>query len=314
VAGGGEHGVKSIIAAFFANLGIAVAKFVGFLFTRSSSMLAESIHSVADTGNQGLLLLGGRMARRDANTRFQFGFGRERYFWSFVVALVLFSLGSLFALWEGFQKIRHPHTVESLGWALGILGVAMVLESFSLRTALRESRPLKPSGSWWRFIRTAHVPELPVVLLEDSAALIGLVLAFVAVTIAAVADAPVWDAVGTLCIGLLLGVIAVILAVEMKGLLIGESALPEDQDLIRHAIDASPHVERIIHLRTQYLGPDELLVGVKVAFDTALTVPELATAINEIERNVREVVPIAWPMYVEPDVIDERAAPPVLDH
>jgi cation diffusion facilitator family transporter len=306
-----HHGVKSIIAAFFANLGIAVAKFVGFLFTGSASMLAESIHSVADTGNQGLLLLGGRMARRRATEEHQFGFGRERYFWAFVVALVLFSFGSLFSLVEGIDKLRHPHAVESLGWALAILGLAMVFEGLSFRTAMRESRPLKGSRTWWGFIRTARVPELPVVLLEDSGALVGLSFAFVAVTIAAVADAPVWDAIGTLCIGALLGVIAVVLAVEMKGLLIGESALPETQETIRRAVVSAPHVVGLIHLRTQYLGPDELLVGVKVAFDPTLTVAELAVAINQVEANVRAEVPIARPMYVEPDVLGDDPAPEV---
>jgi cation diffusion facilitator family transporter len=306
-----HHGVKSIIAAFFANLGIAVAKFVGFLFTGSASMLAESIHSVADTGNQGLLLLGGRMARRRATEEHQFGFGRERYFWAFVVALVLFSFGSLFSLVEGIDKLRHPHAVESLGWALAILGLAMVFEGLSFRTAMRESRPLKGSRTWWGFIRTARVPELPVVLLEDSGALVGLSFAFVAVTIAAVADAPVWDAIGTLCIGALLGVIAVVLAVEMKGLLIGESALPETQETIRRAVVSAPHVVGLIHLRTQYLGPDELLVGVKVAFDPTLTVAELAVAINQVEANVRAEVPIARPMYVEPDVEGDDPAPEV---
>jgi cation diffusion facilitator family transporter len=306
-----HHGVKSIIAAFFANLGIAIAKFVGFLFTGSASMLAESIHSVADTGNQGLLLLGGRMARRRATEEHQFGFGRERFFWAFVVALVLFSLGSLFSLVEGIDKLRHPHAVESLGWALAILGIAMVFEGFSFRTAMRESRPLKGSRTWWGFIRTARVPELPVVLLEDSGALVGLSFAFVAVTIAALADAPVWDAIGTLCIGTLLGVIAIVLAVEMKGLLIGESALPETQETIHRAVATSPHVVRVIHLRTQYLGPDELLVGVKVAFDPTLTVAELAEAINQVEANVRAEVPIARPMYVEPDVLGGDPAPEV---
>lgn len=300
---GGSHGTRAIVAAFFANLGIAISKFVAFLFTGSSSLLAESIHSVADTGNQGLLLLGGRLARREPTDEFQFGFARERYFWSFVVALVLFSVGALFALYEGFQKIADPHAIESPAWAFGVLGFAIVLELFSLRTAIVESLPLKGDATWWQFVRTTKVPELPVVLLEDLGALVGLVLALLAVTIAVAADAPVWDGIGTVTIGLLLGAIAVILAIEMKALIIGESARPKQMELIRVAMASSPHVEHIIHIRTQFLGPEELLVAAKVAFDPALTVPQLAEAVNDVERRVREVVPEARPMYVEPDLM-----------
>lgn len=296
------HGTKAIVAAFFANLGIAIAKFIGFAFTRSASMLAEAIHSVADTGNQALLLLGGRLARREADNRFQFGRSRERYFWSFVVALVLFSLGSLFALFEAYEKLRHPEEINSPAWAFGILGVAIGLELLSFRTAINESIPLKGDRTWWQFVRTSRSPELPVVLLEDLGALIGLILAFVAVLIAVAADAPIWDGIGTLSIGLLLGVIAVILAIEMKGLLIGESARPDEMDRIRTAIEAAPAVNELIHLRTQHLGPDELLVGAKVHFDPSLDGPAMAAAVNEVERRVRTVVPHARPMYIEPAI------------
>ncbi len=301
----GSHGVKAILAAFFANLGIAISKFVAFVFTGSSSMLAESIHSVADTGNQALLLLGGRLARREATDEYQFGYGRERYFWSFVVALVLFSLGSLFALFEGVDKIRDPHEIESAAWAFTILSVAIVLEIWSFRTAIVESRPLKGSKSWWRFIRTSRVPELPVVLLEDLGALLGLIFALVAVTVSVVADAPVWDGIGTVAIGVLLGVIAIILAIEMKGLLIGESARKVELAAISAAISDAPGVERLIHLRTQYLGPEDLLVAAKVAFDRSLAVPELAAAVNGVEARVRHAVPHARPMYIEPDLVHE---------
>lgn len=303
----GSHGTRAIIAAFFANLGIAVAKFVGFAFTGSASMLAESVHSVADTGNQGLLLLGGRLARRKPTDEFQFGFGRERYFWSFVVALVLFSLGSLFAIFEGIEKIHEPEAIESPVWAFVILSLGILLEGYSFRTAVEESRPLKGDGSWWRFIRSAKSPELPVVLLEDLGALVGLVLALSAVTISVTADAPVWDGVGTISIGVLLGIIAVVLAIEMKGLIIGESARPGEMSAIREAITAAPSVERLIHLRTQYIGPTDLLVGAKVAFDSALTMPELAAAIDEVERLVRDEVPHARPMYIEPDIFRDES-------
>lgn len=301
-------GTRAIIAAFFANSGIAVAKFVGFVFTGASSMLAEAIHSVADAGNQGLLLLGGRLAAREADDQYQFGFGRERYFWSFVVAVVLFSIGSLFAIFEGIEKIRHPHEIESAVWAFGILGFAIVLETISFRIAIRESLPLKGQSSWWTFIRRSRVPELPVVLLEDLGALLGLVFALVAVTVAVVFDAPVWDGIGTLAIGLLLGVIAVILAIEMRSLLIGESATKKNLASIRKAIESSPSVERIIHIRTQHIGPEELLVGAKVAFDNQLDTAELAAAINEVEGRVRAVVPIARPMYIEPDLFGVKTA------
>ncbi|MET0191670.1 MAG: cation transporter, partial [Pseudonocardia sediminis] len=218
-------GNKAIIAALLANAGIALAKFIGFLVTGASSMLAEAVHSVADTANQGLLLLGGRRARREATEEHPFGFGRDRYFYSFVVALMLFTLGAVFAIYEGIHKLEEPEPLTSPIVAVVILLVAIVLEGFSFRTAVTESRPLKGSRSWWRFIRQAKVPELPVVLLEDFGALIGLAFALGGVGLTVLTDDPVWDAVGTLCIGTLLGVIAVILVIEMKSLLIGEGAL-----------------------------------------------------------------------------------------
>jgi len=297
-----DHGTRPIIAAFLANLGIAIAKFVGFIFTGSSSMLAESIHSVADTGNQGLLLLGGRLARREPDDDFQFGYARERYFWSFVVALVLFSLGSLFAIFEGVTKVRQPERIDNPVWAFAILGLGILLEGYSFLTAVGASNPIKGRRTWWQFIRSAKVPELPVILLEDLGALSGLVVALSAITISVVADAPVWDGIGTLVIGGLLGGIATILAVEMRSLLIGESARVPLYTEIKSAMESSPHVEAVIHLRTQHFGPDELLVGAKVAFDPGLTFTELADAINELERRVRVVAPIAHPMYIEPDI------------
>jgi cation diffusion facilitator family transporter len=296
------HGNKAIIAAFFANLGIAIAKFVGFLFTGSGSMLAESVHSVADTGNQGLLLLGGNRARRPATPEHPFGYGRERYFWAFVVAVVLFALGSVFAVYEGIEKLRHPHEVDSAGWALGILGVAIVLESLSFRTAIVESRPLKGDATWWQFIRRSKLPELPVVLLEDLGALCGLAFAFAAVVLTVVTGDETYDAAGTLAIGLLLGIIAIVLAIEMKGLLIGESADAATERRIRDAIERQPSVRRLIHMRTEHIGPEELLVGAKVEFGTDLSMAELAQAVNAVETAVRTDVPTARIMYLEPDI------------
>ncbi|MEA2686662.1 MAG: hypothetical protein QOE93_1857 [Actinomycetota bacterium] len=297
-----EGSRKAIIAAFFANLGIAAAKFVGFALTGASSMLAEAVHSMADSTNQGLLLLGGNRARRHADAEHPFGYGRERYFWSFVVALVIFSLGSLFALFEGYEKMRHPHKLESVAVAVGILVVAIALEGYSLRTAVKESLHVKGDQSWWKFIRHAKIPELPVVLLEDLGAEIGLMFALAGIGLAELTGNSRFDAVGTLAIGVLLAVIAVILMVEMKGLLIGEAAVPAVVSRIRTTMAADPCVRRVIHLRTEHLGPDELLVAAKLELDANLEFREVAEAIDRVEAAVRAVVPEARVMYIEPDV------------
>ncbi len=301
---------KAIIAAFAANLGIAIIKFAGAALTGSASLLAEAVHSLADTGNQGLLFLGGSQAPSGGpHAEHQFGFGRERFFWSFVVALVLFSMGGLFAIYEGIDKLIHPHEIEDLGVALVILGLSVVLESFSLRTAMRESRELKGQESWWSFIHTSRNPELPVVLLEDTGALCGLSFALVGVLMAHFTGNPRWDAAGSLAIGILLVVIAAVLGVEMKALLIGESATPEMQQSIADAMTGAPAVRRLIHLRTEHLGPEELLVGAKLEFDRTLSMPALAEAIDDVEARVRAVVPAAKVMYIEPDVHHAEPAP-----
>ncbi|HEX9177509.1 MAG TPA: cation diffusion facilitator family transporter [Mycobacterium sp.] len=297
-----EGSTKAILAALAANAGIAVAKFVGFLITRSSSMLAESVHSVADTSNQALLLLGQRRARKEADQLHPFGYGRSRYFYSFVVALVLFSLGSLFALYEGYHKISHPEPLKSPLVAIVILVLAIALESFSLRTAIVESRPLKGSGSWWRFIRTSRNPELPVVLLEDLGALIGLLFAFIGVGLTIVTDDAVWDGIGTVAIGVLLGAIAAILMVETHSLLIGEGATGAQDRAIREAIEQTAHVDRLIHIRTQYLGPEEMLVGAKVAVAPDIDLPAVAAVIDDAEARIRAAVPAARVIYLEPDL------------
>lgn len=293
---------KAIIAAFFANLGIAIAKFVGFLLTGSAGLLAESGHSVADTGNQGLLLFGGKRGKRPADRAHPFGYGPERYFWSFIVALVLFSMGGLFALYEGIQKLGHPHEIESAGIAFGILGVSIALETFSLRTAIKEANHVRHGRSWWNFIRTAKAPELPVVLLEDIGAEAGLIVAMGGLTMAEVTDDARWDAAGSIAIGVLLVVIAIILAIEMKGLLIGESASDEDLDAINASLAASDKVRSVIHLRTMHLSPDQLLVATKIEFDHDLSVASLARAIDGVEADLRAAVPIATTVYIEPDI------------
>jgi cation diffusion facilitator family transporter len=300
---GGGHGTRAVVAALLANAGIAVAKFVGFLITGAGSMLAESIHSVADSGNQALLLLGGRRARRAPTEEHPFGYGRERYFWAFVVALILFSLGGMFAIYEGVEKIRHPHEIESVGVAITILLVAIVLEVLSFRTAVVESAAVKdPQLSWWGFIRRTKQPELPVVLLEDLGALVGLVIALSAITVSSITGDPLWDAIGTLSIGVLLVAIAIVLAIEMKGLLIGESATLTDQQKIAAAIEIEPSVQRLIHMRTEHIGPDELLVGAKIELVDGLSLPEIVEVVNRVETSVRRAVPMARVMYLEPDI------------
>lgn len=301
--GGGEHGSSgAILAAFLANMGIALAKFVGFLITSSSSLLAESIHSVADASNQGLLVLGGRRARRDPTELHPFGFGRVRYFWAFVVAVVLFALGGVFSAYEGYHKIADPHEITSPEVALGILGLAIVFEAFALRTAVRHARPLRGRRSWVRYIRESRSPDLPVLLLEDSGALLGLIFATSGIVLSLVTGNPIFDGIGTLAIGVLLIGIAAVLAVEMKSLLIGEAAPPDTQRVIETELAQGTGVRRAIHVLTQHLGPDELLVAAKVEFDPSLTTGELVEAIDGCERRVRAAVSVERiRVYVEPD-------------
>jgi len=300
-----EGSRKAIVAALVANAGIAAAKFVGFAFTGSSSMLAEAFHSVADTGNQGLLFLGGHRATRDATEKHPFGYGRERYFWSFIVALVLFMLGGLFAIYEGVHKVRHPEDISSPAWAFGILGVAVVLESFSLRTAVQAAAPERGRTPWAKFIRTSRNPELPVVLLEDLGALFGLLFALAGVTLTVVTGDARFDGAGTLAIGVLLVAIAIVLAIEMKSLLIGEGATPATERRIVAALEGGDAVRRVIHMRTEHIGPEELLVAAKVEFAPALSVAELAGAVDAAEARLRSAVPAARIVYLEPDLYRE---------
>jgi cation diffusion facilitator family transporter len=300
---GGGHGTKAILAALLANLGIAIAKFVAFLVTGASSMLAEAIHSVADSGNQVLLLVGGKRAARAATPQHPFGYGRDRYIYAFIVAIVLFSVGGLFAIYEGVHKLQHPEELTSPAWAIGVLVVAIVLESFSLRTAIHETAAVKaPGQSYWKFIRTARQPELPVILLEDIGALTGLALALLGVGLATLTGNGIYDGLGTVAIGVLLVVIAVILAIETKSLLLGESATPEDQRKIIEALENGSPPLSVIHMRTLHLGPDEILVAAKVAVQHDDTAAGIAGAIDEAERRIREGVPAARVIYLEPDL------------
>jgi len=309
-----EGGTRAIVAALLANTGIAVTKFVAFLLTGSSSMLAESVHSLADSGNQGLLLIGGKRSRREATPQHPFGFGRARYVYAFVVAVVLFSVGGLFALYEAWHKFQDPEPISEWRWVpIAVLVVAIAMESFSFRTAIVESNHVRGKRSWTEFVRTAKAPELPVILLEDLAALLGLAFALFGVSMTLVTGNGIWDAVGTSLIGVLLVLVAVILAIEMKSLLIGESANGDQVMAIRAALegDEESAVERVIHLRTLHLGPEELLVGAKLAVGTHDYGHQIAAAINAAEQRAREAVPaLRLVMYLEPD-IDRGASDPV---
>jgi cation diffusion facilitator family transporter len=296
------------VAALLANLSIAVAKFVAFLFSGSSSMLAESVHSVADSGNQGLLLLGGKKAKREATPQHPFGYGRERYIYAFLVSIVLFSVGGMFAIYEGYEKIKDPHEIEHWYWPVGVLVFAIIAETFSFRTAIKESNALRGKKSWKEFVRHAKAPELPVVLLEDLGALVGLILALGGVGLALLTGDGVWDGIGTLCIGVLLIVIAIVLAAETKSLLLGEAAGLEEVQKIEAAIVDGTTVPRIIHMRTLHLGPEELLVAAKIAVRHEDTATEIAAAIDAAEARIREAVPIARVIYLEPDIYSETEA------
>jgi cation diffusion facilitator family transporter len=296
-------GTRAIVAALLANLGIAVTKFIAWLLTFSSSMLAESIHSIADSGNQLLLLIGGRRARRGATPEHPFGYGRERYIYAFIVSIVLFSVGGVFALYEAYHKASHPEPIEAWHWVpVVVLTVAIVLETFSFRTAIQESNHVRGTATWTDFVRHAKAPELPVVLLEDLAALVGLILALFGVGMTLITGNGMWDAVGTAAIGLLLVTVASILAVEMKSLLVGESAAAEQQVAIERAITEGGEVDCIIHMKTLHLGPDELLVAAKVAVRHDDTAADVARHIDAIEERIRTAVPIARAVYLEPDL------------
>lgn len=301
-----EGSTTAVVTALFGNLGIAVTKFIAYLLTASSSMLAESLHSLADTGNQVLLLIGARRAKREATREHPFGFGRERYVYGFIVAVVLFTLGGLFALYEAWHKWSEPEPITSWRWVpIVVLLVAMALEGYSLRTAVRESDKVRGDRSWSEFVRTTKSPELAVVLLEDFGALLGLFFALIGVSLTLVTGEGRWDAAGSAVIGLLLVVIAVVLAVEMNSLLVGESVSSKHRQAIEAALPGG-HIESVIHMRTLHLGPEEVLVAAKVALRSGVPAEEVATAIDDAEQRIRQAVPIATVIYLEPDL---RRAP-----
>lgn len=307
MAGGGT---KAVVAALLANTGIAITKFAAWGLTMSASMLAEAIHSVADAGNQVLLLIGGKRARRAATELHQFGFGRERYVYSFIVSIVLFSVGGLFALYEGYHKIHDPHAIENWRWVpVAVLVAAIIMEILSFRTAIIEANKVRGPVGWGKFIRNARSPELPVILLEDFAALAGLVLALVGVVLTLATGNGVWDGAGSMAIGALLVCVAVFLAIEMKSLLLGESATREAQQKIVSAIENTPGVQRLIHLKTLHLGPEEVLVAAKVGVEPTTDAAVVAETINAAERAVREAEPMSIHIYLEPDIYLENHTP-----
>ena len=300
--GHGEGGTRAVLAALGANLGIAVTKFIAFLITGSASMMAESVHSLADSANQVLLLVGRRRSRRAGTEQHPFGFGLESYFYAFVVAVVLFTVGALFSVYEGIHRITHPEEVSSPVVAFVVLAVAIVLESLSLRTALAAAASELRSRGLRRFIQQAKAPELPTVLLEDMAALTGLIVALAGITMATITGNGRWDGAGSLAIGVVLGLVAVILAIEMKSLLIGEAATADTERAVVTALEDSPELEQVIHLRTLHLGPDSLLIAAKVAVRPQASGSAIARAIDTAEQRVRAAVPIAQVIYLEPDL------------
>lgn len=297
-----EGGMKAVVAALLANVGIAISKFVAFAFTGSSSMLSEAIHSVADSGNQVLLLVGNKRSKKAPDAQHQFGYGRRRYVYGFIVSIVLFLVGGLFSLYEGFHKFQHPEDLSDAWIAFLVLGIAIVLEGFSFRTAVREANRARGKRSLFRFLRDARQPELPVILLEDLGALVGLVFALFGVSMAVATGDGRWDGLGAMAVGTLLVVIAIFLAFEMAAMLVGESALPEEDAAIRSALASSPLVDRVIHVRTLHVGPDELLVGAKIAISKSDTGAEIAAGIDDAEARLRAAVPSAVYVFLEPDL------------
>jgi len=294
--------MRAVFAALAANLGIALAKFVAFLITGSASMLAEAVHSVADTGNEVLLIVGRGRSIRPPTEEHPFGFGRERYFYGFVVSVMLFTVGAAFSVYDGIHKIANPEPVHAPQVAFIVLAVSAVLEAFSLRTGIREANPMRGDRSWGTFIRRTKAPELPVVLLEDLAALIGLGFAFAGVALATLTGDGRWDGAGSLAIGALLATAAAILAVEMKSLLIGESASAEVQQMIVAALEDGPEGVRVIHMRTVHVSPDSILVAAKIAVRESDTGAQVAAGIDAAEQRIRAAVPIARTIYLEPDI------------
>lgn len=308
-----QSGTKAIVAALFANIGIAITKFFAAFVSGSAAMLAEGVHSVADSANQLLLLIGGKRSRKKADSKHPFGYGRERYLYAFVVAIVLFSIGGVFSVYEGLKKFKNPEALSMWWVPIAVLVVAIVLETMSFRVAIRESKKLKGSESWWQFVQRSKAPELPVVLFEDAAALVGLVIALVGVGLSVITGDPLFDAIATVAIGVLLIIVAAVLVIRVSSLLVGEGANPEDIHTIEKAISETHGVERIIHMKTLYMAPEELMIGAKISISPDKKVREVAAIINRAEAQIRMAVPHAKIIYMEPDVWRDPASEPLTE-
>jgi cation diffusion facilitator family transporter len=288
-----------VVAAFGANLAIAVPKFAAAVLTGSAAMLSEGWHSLADTGNQGMLLYGMRAARRPADEEHPFGRGKESFFWSFMVAVVLFTGGAFLSISHGIDALRHPHELESLVPSFIVLGIAIAAEGASFLVARREFNIARGSRQAWRSIRETKNMSLVVVLLEDSAALSGLSVALIGTTLVALTGNTMWDAFASLAIGVLLAAVAIVLAVETKALLIGEAASRDDRAAIRSRLLAMPAVSTVGRLLTMQMGPSEILVNVEVDFQEEMSKDDIETAIVEAEELIQQILPGARNVFVE---------------
>lgn len=302
---------KVVIAALLGNLGIAAAKFVAAFLSGSAAMLAEGVHSVADTGNQALLLLGISLSKRPASRRHPFGRSSELYFWPFIVAVMLFTIGAVASFYEGMHRLfsDEPASHDGVVWAYGVLFVSIVLEALSFRVAYREFKQTARGRSILRVIRDTRDPLVVTVLAEDSAALIGLTLALIGVTATHLTGNPLWDAVATLSIGVVLAAVACVLSYETHSLLIGESAPSEDEASVRAIVSATPHIRGIGEVLTMHIGPQDVILALKVAFDPDLSVQVVEEKINELERSIRATLPQMTKIFIEPDS-EGMTAPP----
>ena len=300
---GKADSLRSVLYALGANFAIALAKSAGAAYTGSSAMLAEAIHSFADCGNQGLLLWGMRRARKAPTADHPLGFGKAVYFWSFIVALMLFSMGGLFSIYEGVHKLGSPEPMKDAWVALTILGFGIVAESVSLWGALREIDKERGTRNYWTWFRSSRTSELVVIFAEDLAALGGLVLAFGFIVVAVLTGNPMWDAIGSVAIGVLLVLVAVLVGIEISALLVGQSADPLIEQSMREHLVARVEVQRVLSLITQQLGPD-VMVAVKAVMAPQGSEHALIGAINRVERSLRESYPqIRW-CFFEPDEVD----------
>jgi len=303
MAGGGDS-TRAILFALGANFAIAVSKGVAAFFTGSSAMLAETVHSLADCGNQLLLLLGMRQAKRPASPDYPLGYGKAIYFWSFLVALMLFTVGGVYSLYEGIHKLQHPEPLKYWYWAVGVLAFGIIAEAMSMRACLQEVNKARGGRSLWYWFRNSRQAELVVIFGEDLAALFGLVFALLAVLLSVITGNPVWDAIGTIAIGVLLVVVAIFVAIEVKAMLIGQSVDPERQQQIQAFLDGRPEIARIFSLITLQLG-NEVLVSVQAQMHERQDAHRMIGQINEIERVMKREFPeVRWSFF-EPDFKSE---------